>query len=154
MISPFPPVPVRVKRLRDVTLPIQAHAGDAGFDLCAAESARLEPRARAKVATGLAFEIPAGYEIQVRPRSGMAIKQGVTVLNSPGTIDAGYRGEVCVILYNASDSVVEIAVGDRIAQAVMARVESIAWEVADELSDSSRGAGGFGSTGVAAGGVQ
>jgi dUTP pyrophosphatase len=149
VISPFPSVKVRVKRLRDdVDLPCQAHPGDAGFDLCAAEACLLEPRARAKVATGLAFEIPPGHEIQVRPRSGMTLKQGVTVLNAPGTIDAGYRGEVCVILYNASSAPVQIHPGDRIAQAVMARVEMIAWEETAELSDTSRGEGGFGSTGV------
>ncbi len=142
-------VKVRVKRLRDVPLPKTAHFGDSGVDLEAAgDEVRIPPFGRALVPTGLAFEIPVGYEIQVRPRSGLAIKKGVTCLNTPGTIDAGYRGEVCVILYNASDVEVTVKPGDRIAQAVLAKVERIEWEEAEKLEESARGEGGFGSTGV------
>lgn len=142
-------ISLKVKRLSpDAVVPIQAHDYDAGFDLCATGAAiTIEPFGRAAVPTGLAFEIPRGYEMQVRPRSGLALKKGLTVLNSPGTIDAGYRGEVKVILHNTSKEPVTIAQGDRIAQAVVARVESVTWTEVAELSDSSRGSGGFGSTG-------
>lgn len=142
------PVTIRVRRLRDVPLPAQAHPGDAGWDLAAAEAATIPPLGRAKVPTGLVFEIPEGFEVQVRPRSGLAWKTGVTILNAPGTIDAGYRGEVCVILFNASDAPVEIRPGDRIAQAVVARLEPARFEEAAALSASTRGEGGFGSTGA------
>lgn len=139
---------VRVKRLSDVSLPSVAHLGDSGVDLRAAGvEVVIPPLGRALIPTGLAFEIPIGYEIQVRPRSGLAAKSGLTVLNAPGTIDAGYRGEVRIILFNASDRPVTVAPGDRIAQAVLAKVERIEWEETEELEESSRGAGGFGSTG-------
>lgn len=140
---------VRVRRVRDVALPRQAHPGDAGFDLAAAEGpVTLAPFGRAMIPTGLIFEIPHGFEIQVRPRSGLAAKRGITILNAPGTIDAGYRGEVCVILYNATNEEAVIERGERIAQAVFARVETIEWEEAEELAASARGEGGFGSTGI------
>lgn len=139
---------IRVKRIADTALPTQAHAGDAGFDICAAgKETVIPPFERALIPTGLIFEIPVGYEIQLRPRSGLALKKGLTVLNSPGTIDAGYRGEIGVILYNASKEAVTVQPGDRIAQAVLARVEHITWEEADSLDASGRGSGGFGSTG-------
>ena len=108
----------------------------------------LKPLARAVVPTGLYLEIPAGYEVQVRPRSGLAAKKGITVLNAPGTIDADYRGEVCVILVNLSTEDFEIVKGERIAQLVLARHEVIEWDPTDSLSDSDRGTGGFGSTGL------
>ena len=131
-------------------LPAYATAFSAGLDVRAANETPivLPPLGRAMVPTGLYLEIPAGYEVQVRPRSGLAAKRGVTVLNAPGTIDADYRGEVCVILVNlgAEDFVIER--GERIAQMVLARHEVIEWEESDELADSGRGAGGFGSTGV------
>ena len=131
-------------------LPAYATALSAGLDVRAdnAEPIVLKPLGRAMVPTGLYLEIPAGYEVQVRPRSGLAIKKGVTVLNAPGTIDADYRGEVCVILVNlgAEDFVVER--GERIAQLVLARHEVIEWEEVSELADTERGAGGFGSTGA------
>ena len=131
-------------------LPAYATAFAAGLDVRAdnAEPIVLKPLGRAIVPTGLYLEIPAGYEVQVRPRSGLAAKKGVTVLNAPGTIDADYRGEVCVILVNlgADDFVVER--GARIAQLVLAKHEVIEWEEASELADSERGAGGFGSTGA------
>ena len=131
-------------------LPAYATAFAAGLDVRAdnAEPIVLKPLGRAIVPTGLYLEIPAGYEVQVRPRSGLAAKKGITVLNAPGTIDADYRGEVCVILVNlgADDFVVER--GERIAQLVLAKHEVIEWEEALELADSERGAGGFGSTGA------
>lgn len=121
----------------------------AGMDVRAdlTESIVLKPLGRAMVPTGLYVEIPKGYEIQVRPRSGLAAKHGVTVLNAPGTIDADYRGEVKVILVNLSDTDFVIADGERIAQLVVARCEQAEWESADTLSDTERGTGGFGSTG-------
>lgn len=121
----------------------------AGMDVRAdtEESIVLEPLGRALVPTGLFVELPAGYEMQVRPRSGLAAKHGITVLNSPGTIDADYRGEIKVILVNLSDTEFEIKPGERIAQLIVARHERVEWSVAEELSDTARGAGGFGSTG-------
>ncbi|MCR5114433.1 MAG: dUTP diphosphatase [Bacteroidales bacterium] len=131
-------------------LPSYATALSAGMDLRAdlSEPIVLAPLQRALVPTGLYIELPAGYEAQVRPRSGLAIKNGVTVANSPGTIDADYRGEVKVALVNLSDTTFTVNPGDRIAQMVVARHETVEWEAVDELTDTERGAGGFGSTGV------
>lgn len=112
------------------------------------EPITLLPFGRALVKTGLFLEIPAGFECQVRPRSGLALKKGLTVLNTPGTIDADYRGEVGVILINLSDQPIKIEDGERIAQLIFAPVVQAAWEVTDALTESDRGAGGFGSTGV------
>lgn len=108
----------------------------------------LEPLARCLVPTGLYIALPAGYEAQVRPRSGLAVKKGVTVLNSPGTIDADYRGEICVVLVNLSSEPFVINDGERIAQMVVARHERVEWRPVDQLDDTQRGAGGFGHTGV------
>lgn len=121
----------------------------AGVDLRAHLDApfTLQPMEREIVKTGLFIEIPEGYEAQVRPRSGLAIKHGITVLNSPGTIDSDYRGEIGVILVNLSKAPFVIENGDRIAQLVFAKVEQAEWDVSDELSETERGAGGFGSTG-------
>ena len=131
-------------------LPQYATPQSAGVDLRADISGEivLEPLGRAIVPTGLYLEIPAGYEAQVRPRSGLAAKKGITVLNSPGTIDADYRGEVRVILVNLSSEPFTIVPGERIAQMVFARHEQVEWEETDTLEESERGAGGFGSTGV------
>ena len=131
-------------------LPAYATPLAAGLDVRAdtAEPIELKPMQRAMVPTGLFLEIPAGYEVQVRPRSGLAAKRGVTVLNAPGTIDADYRGEVCVILVNLGTEPFVIERGERIAQLVLARHEVIEWEESEELAASERGAGGFGSTGV------
>ena len=131
-------------------LPSYQTAGAAGADVCACLSQPivLEPGARAMVPTGLSFEIPCGYEIQVRPRSGLAAKNGVTVLNSPGTIDSDYRGEVKVILINLGSEPFAIAHGDRIAQLIVAPVEQAQFHVVESLSSTQRGQGGFGSTGV------
>ena len=130
-------------------LPQYATESSAGVDLRAAisEPITLEPLQRAMVPTGLYMEIPKGYEGQVRPRSGLAAKHGITVLNTPGTIDADYRGEIRVILVNLSSQAFETQPGERIAQMVFARHETAQWEEVSELEESARGAGGFGSTG-------
>ena len=122
----------------------------AGMDLRAnlEESILLKPSQRLVVKTGLFISLQQGYEAQIRPRSGLALKKGITVLNSPGTIDADYRGEIGVILINLSDSDFEINTGDRIAQMIIAKHETIEWEAVDKLDDSVRGDKGFGSTGV------
>ena len=144
------PVGVRVKRLphgQDLALPAYATSGAAGMDVLSAEDVTIAPGARHAVATGLALAIPAGYEIQVRPRSGLALKHGITVPNTPGTIDSDYRGELKVILINHGDGPFEIHRGDRVAQLVLAPVTQAAWQEVDELDETDRGAGGFGSTG-------
>ena len=131
-------------------LPAYATEFAAGLDVRSnnTEPIELKPLGRAIVPTGLFLEIPAGYEVQVRPRSGLAAKRGVTVLNAPGTIDADYRGEVCVILVNLGTEEFTVERGERIAQLVLARHEVIEWAETDTLADSARGEGGFGSTGV------
>ena len=128
-------------------LPAYETPQSAGLDVRCTEYIIMNPGERVLAKTGLYVEIPAGFEIQVRPRSGLALKHGVTVLNTPGTIDADYRGEIGVILINHSSTVAEFARGERIAQLVMTRVERIEWEITDSLSDTKRGLGGFGSTG-------
>lgn len=131
-------------------LPAYATIQSAGMDLRAnlAQPITLAPMQRCLVPTGLYMALPIGFEAQVRPRSGLAIKKGITVLNSPGTIDADYRGEVCVILINLSAEPFVIEDGERIAQMVIARHEQVAWEEVEVLDDTERGAGGFGHTGV------
>ena len=131
-----------------IDLPAYATEHSAGLDLCAAVVGDLvlEPGARTLVPTGLCIALPEGYEAQVRPRSGLALKHGITVLNSPGTIDADYRGEVMVLLYNFGDSDFEVLPGTRVAQLVVARHETPVFEETDTLEDSSRGEGGFGHT--------
>ncbi len=144
-------IAVKVKKLtNDAIVPTYAKPGDAGFDFHATDEGFLLPGETAVIGTGLAFEIPEGYEIQVRPRSGLAAKHGITVLNSPGTVDAGYRGEVKVILHNAGHGAFEINKGDRIAQGVLSKVNQAKFIEVDELEESERGADGFGSTGVEA----
>jgi dUTP pyrophosphatase len=142
----------RLEHGKDLPAPEYATAGAAGMDLVAAVPAgaplRLAPRARAAVPTGLVLAIPQGFEGQVRPRSGLALKNGITVLNAPGTIDSDYRGEVKVILLNASEEAFEITRGMRIAQIVFARVEQLALQEVSSLDETARGSGGFGSTGV------
>lgn len=131
------------------SLPEYATSGSSGMDLRAflSESIFLKPLERILVPTGLFIELPDGYEAQVRPRSGLAIKQGITCLNSPGTIDADYRGEIKVILINLSDEVQTINNGDRIAQMVIQKVEKIQWNLVNELNETARSEGGFGHTG-------
>ena len=129
--------------------PALATKGSAGVDVRAfiPSPIMLKPLERKLIPTGLKVEIPLGYEIQIRPRSGLAYKNGITVLNSPGTIDADYRGEVGVILVNLSNENVLIEPGERIAQLVLARYENITWNEVEELDETQRGSGGFGSTG-------
>lgn len=128
--------------------PGYATDASAGMDLRANEEVTLPPNTRTIVMTGLFIELPIGFEAQVRPRSGLAIKHGITVLNAPGTIDADYRGEIGVILYNSSPNDFVVNPGDRIAQMVIARHERVQWEEVDELDETTRGAGGFGHTGT------
>ena len=129
--------------------PAYATEQSAGMDLKAklAEPVVLQPLQRTLVPTGLYIALPKGYEAQVRPRSGLALKHGITVLNTPGTVDADYRGEVCVILVNLSQEPFEIVPGERIAQMVIARHEQVEWDEVEVLDETIRGAGGFGSTG-------
>ncbi len=137
------------KRIRPAAkLPSYAHASDAGMDVQSAEDLVIPAKSRALVPTGLVANIPPGYEIQVRPRSGLAFKRGVTVLNAPGTIDAGYRGEIGVLLVNLGDDDFEIRAGDRIAQLVVAPVLQVEVVEAAAVDETDRGGGGFGSTGV------
>jgi dUTP diphosphatase len=140
---------IRIKRLHpNAHLPSYAHgpSEDAGMDLRSLENTVLEPHEPRVVSTGLALEIPAGYEVQVRPRSGLALKHAITLPNSPATIDPGYRGELKVIMLNLGRAPYQIHAGDRIAQLVVARYEAVEWDEG-ELADSIRGAGGFGSSG-------
>lgn len=145
------PVEVHVKRLPNgagLPLPDYASNGAAGMDICAAESVILRVGKRLAVATGFAFAIPQGFEVQVRPRSGLALNRGVTCLNTPGTIDSDYRGEVKVILANLGEDDFQITKGDRIAQIVVAPVQHAKMMEVEDIDETSRGAGGFGSTGV------
>lgn len=143
-------IPVPVKRLphfAGLELPAYATDGAAGMDVLAAEDVTLQPGARHAVATGLAMAIPHGFEIQVRPRSGLALKHGISIPNTPGTIDSDYRGELKVIVINHGAEAFDIRRGDRIAQLVLAPVTRAAWLPVDELDETVRGEGGFGSTG-------
>lgn len=144
---------LHVRRISDgATLPAYAHPGDAGLDLCAAEAATVQPGEARLVRTGIVIALPPGTEGQVRPRSGLAVKHGITVLNTPGTIDEGYRGEVGVILINHGRAPFEVHAGMKIAQMVVQRVCRVQVEETAELSVTSRGTGGFGSTGTHADG--
>ena len=140
---------IRIQRIHpDAKLPAYAHGPneDAGMDLCAVEDTVLEPGVPRLVATGLTVEIPPGYEAQVRPRSGLALRHAITMPNAPGTIDPGYRGEIRVILLNLGREAYAIHAGDRIAQMIVARYEAVEW-VEETLAGSTRGEGGFGSSG-------
>ncbi|MDQ2841129.1 MAG: dUTP diphosphatase [Acidobacteriota bacterium] len=140
---------IRIKKLHlDAHLPEYAHGPleDAGMDIRCIGGVVLEPNVPQCISTGLALEIPSGFEVQIRPRSGLALKHAITLPNSPATIDPGYRGELKVILLNLGKSTYEIHAGDRIAQMIVARYEPVEWEEG-ELAESVRGAGGFGSSG-------
>lgn len=132
----------------DAVLPAYAHPSDAGMDLRSVADVAIAPGKRALVPTGLVMMLPPGYEAQIRPRSGLALKHGVTVLNTPGTIDSGYRGEVGVVLANFGDADFQVRKGDKIAQAVIAPVIRPEIAETDTIDETDRGAGGFGSTGV------
>jgi dUTP pyrophosphatase len=145
------PITIAVSAISpDAQLPRFAHSPqeEAGMDLFAAEEVRLAPGKWATVGTGLILEIPPGYEGQVRPRSGLALRHGVTLLNSPGTIDPGYRGEVRVLMINHGPEEFHIRPGDRIAQLVIGSYAAVEWKLEPTLSETARGPGGFGSTGV------
>lgn len=131
------------------SLPQYSTLFSAGMDIFANvdEPVTIAPMKRALIKTGLYMELPPGYEAQIRPRSGLALKKGITVLNTPGTIDADYRGEIGIILINLSDEVFIVNDGERICQMIIAKHETVEWDVCDELNDSSRGSGGFGHTG-------
>jgi dUTP pyrophosphatase len=149
--SPLKEIEISIQRLPNgggLPLPAYASDGAAGMDVVAAETLTIRPGTRYAVATGFAMAIPPGYEVQVRPRSGLALKHGVTCLNTPGTIDSDYRGEVKVILANLGEEPFEIKRGDRIAQLVPAPVQRAAFAEVTSLDETTRGAGGFGSTGV------
>lgn len=141
---------IRLAHGRDLPLPRYATAGSAGMDLLAAvsEAETLAPGARALVPTGIAVALPPGYEAQVRPRSGLALKHGVSVLNAPGTVDCDYRGEIGVILVNLGEAPFVVRRGERIAQLVVASCVQVRWRPAGDLESSARGGGGFGSTGL------
>ena len=144
-------VPLKIKRLHpDAVIPAYQSEGAAGFDLHAVESVEAPSGKTVMVKTGLSVEVPPGYELQIRPRSGVSLKTGLMVKNSPGTIDSDYRGEVCIIIYNNGEwfGGHYINKGDRIAQAVLKRVERAAIQEVEELSTTVRGTGGLGSTGV------
>jgi dUTP pyrophosphatase len=145
------PEKLRLRRVGAVSVPLPAYQtpGSAGLDLCAAlpEAVRLEPGERRLIPTGLALEIPAGHEGQVRPRSGLALKHGISIVNSPGTIDSDFRGEVGIVLINHGREAFVVEPLSRIAQLVLTKVEQVEIELADSLSDTERGAGGYGSTG-------
>ena len=141
---------IRIRRIDPAAvLPSYAHGAleDAGMDLCSVREATLAPGVPQLVPTGLTIELPPGYEAQVRPRSGLALKHAITMPNTPGTIDPGYRGEIRVILLNLGREPYTVHAGDRIAQMVVSRYEAVEWEEG-ELADSSRGQGGFGSSGL------
>jgi len=144
-------IPVRIMRLAgngDLPLPAYETAGAAGMDLRAADAVVLKPGARVLMPTGFSIALPEGYEAQVRPRSGLAVKHGVTVLNAPGTIDSDYRGEIKVPLINHGSDDFVIRRGDRIAQMVVAPVVQARWIETGSLDETARGAGGFGSSGI------
>ena len=142
-------VSIKLVNQSDNDVPQYATAGSAGMDLRAnlKEPVILKPLQRQMIPTGLFIELPDGYEAQVRPRSGIANKQGITCLNSPGTVDSDYRGEIKIILINLSDAEQTIHHGDRIAQLIIARVEQAKWQLVQQLNNSTRGEGGFGHTG-------
>lgn len=141
---------MKIECISKGNLPVYKTEGAAGADITAllSEPVVIKPFKRAIIPTGLSFSIPKGYEVQIRPRSGLAAKNGVTVLNTPGTIDSDYRGEIKVILINLGDEDFTVNNGDRIAQMVVQKVEQASFEIVDNLDETERGSGGFGSTGV------
>ncbi len=141
-------IKIRFQRISpNAKIPSYQHLGDAGADICSIINCILKPFERKGIPTGLKVELPQGYELQVRSRSGLAIKNGIIVLNSPGTIDSGYRGEIQIVLINLSENEFEITIGQRIAQLILKPVYFAQFEECDQLSESSRGNQGFGSTG-------
>ena len=142
------PLKIKIVRINDAKIPSYAHKGDAGMDLFANEECMLKPMERRLISTGIKVAIPYGYEAQIRPKSGMAINDGISHANAVGTIDAGYRGEIKIPLINFSDKPYKIEKGKKIGQMIFAKVEEAVFEEVKELNDTSRGSGGFGSTGL------
>jgi len=139
---------VKIQKITEgAVIPSYAHPGDAGVDLYAAEDAVLKPGERRLIRTGIKIAVPKGYEAQVRPKSGLALKFGLSIVNTPGTIDAGYRGEVGVICINLGSEPIKIEKGKKVAQMVFKKIETVKFEEVPQLDDTSRGEGGFGSTG-------
>lgn len=141
-------IKVEIKKVKEVKLPNYAHPGDAGIDLYSAEQVVLKPGERKLILTGIKMAIPAGYEGQVRPKSGLAIKHGISIVNTPGTVDAGYRGEVGIIAINLSKEEFKVEKNSKIAQMVFNKIEEADIVEVEELDKTSRGEGGFGSTGL------
>jgi dUTP pyrophosphatase len=140
---------LKVKKLNSLAkIPQYKTEGSSGFDLSSVDEVLLKKGSRVLVKTGLSFEIPENFEIQIRPRSGLALKHGITVLNSPGTIDSDYRGELQIILINHSEEDFQISIGDRIAQGILAKVEKMEIVEVSEVNETQRSSGGFGSTGI------
>jgi dUTP pyrophosphatase len=141
-------IKVKIQKIRDVKLPSYAHPGDSGMDLYAAEACELKPLERKLIPTGIKMAVPRGYEAQVRPKSGLALNHGITIANTPGTVDSGYRGEVGVIMLNVSDKTFKVEKNTKIAQLVICKVEEAQIEEVSQLEETSRNEGGFGSTGL------
>jgi dUTP pyrophosphatase len=142
-------VKIKIKKLhKEAIIPHYARKGDAGMDVYSTEDVLIRAGERKLISTGLSFELPSGFEIQVRPKSGLALNHGLTVLNTPGTLDSGYRGELKVIIFNTEKSDYFVKKGEKVAQIILARHEEAEIEEAEELSSTERGAGGFGSTGL------
>jgi dUTP pyrophosphatase len=140
---------IKIKKLNPYAIiPHYAHEGDAGMDVYSTINFTLKPNHRSMIPTGLSFEIPKGYELQIRPKSGIAIKKGITLLNTPGTLDSGYRGELKIIMINHSSEEYKIKKGEKIAQIVLAKYEEANIIEIEELNETARGKGGFGSTGL------
>jgi len=141
-------IKIQLDNVPGVTMPTMATPGSAGYDLCASQHLSIPPHRYARVPTGLRISMPCGLEAQIRPRSGLAAKHGITVLNAPGTIDSDYRGEICVLLINHGEEEFVIEPGMRIAQMIFSRVTEVLFEQTESLEASRRGEGGFGSTGT------
>lgn len=139
---------IKIKKINpEAKLPSYAHDGDAGMDIYSCEDVLIIAGKTKIISTGLSFEIPYGFEMQIRPKSGLSLNFGLTILNSPGTLDAGYRGELKILVFNTSDKDYEVKKGQKIAQGIVSKIELVDIEEASELSDTSRGKNGFGSTG-------
>ena len=140
-------ITVKIKKIKDVNVPSYVHDGDSGVDLCSAEEYILKPMERKLIPTGIKIAVPKGYEAQVRPKSGLALKHGLSIVNTPGTIDAPYRGEVGIIVINLGGEPYKVEKGSKIAQMVFNKVEHANFEEVSELDETTRNEGGFGSTG-------
>jgi len=142
-------IKIKIKRLNPgAIIPHYNHDGDAGMDVYSCEDASINPNERKLIYTGLSFEVPRGFEIQIRPKSGLALNSGITILNTPGTLDSGYRGELKVILFNTSKNIYNVKKSEKIAQIILARYEEAEIEETNELTQTTRAEGGFGSTGL------